>query len=902
MLPPRSDRTPWARPRRNTAGARLNRKSAGEIGSRLERIARAIESLVAAQGVQSAPQSEEVVTSGARRDLDPAPQRHPAGYSGNSSGDSGNREAIADFEESRTAEVGTHDRISEHPEYKVLKRKYRRAQAEALQLRDELVEVQRELATVKARTIGTQLSAMLRARLQQLLDQIPGIAWRDTRAKQRRNIEAIQGSGLFDAEWYLRTYPDVAAAGVDPVQHYILTGWKEGRDPGPNFNSSGYIKANKDVANSGMNPLLHYIEFGISEGRSIGVGVRPQFVRSAEVFDPPAPVIQFPLEPQAPVRWKRGHMLAHTENEPVTLGGHTIGLSRINEEILRPGLQRLEQLTGHAFRLAGTIDAGHEPTDKIDLPLLSDAWFIRDATLRMRWNCRSPAPLVIRALQWSGSKGLLVVGEGLIAAPYELVDFELVTPLHPVLLVFATPEGVIVGGELLAFPSLCRGGLHYAERGALDRRRGTTGAQADLLACSRALEEAWARLAAGDTTPFLRELRVNVDGGDGTGSMLRKDVQEWLADILAIDILGMDRRGAPSSRAEAYLTACVSPSQRGSAPTVRSMAPAQLVLPHDCMPTIQVLVASSDREASADMVRPASFISACDNTALGALAAVLPADCEFQSLEDVTQGRVFWPILAGAVAPDDVIAAIRREPREPAMSQLLQPSAQSVPIFRGGTLPERITLLLEPSSWDEKTWAACLVGLRQQADAGLSEVCCYGRDAALFVDEIEQVLGVPTRAEPDWATAVEGAEAQFVLHVGNGVVLHDPRTIRHLAQLVAVGNDGASCPLLAFSGHARDWTVAIRSAGSIGTPDGLEDFAPEVHHFWNTQVPVARLPAEFWIVRATKLIGDPVRSGRLVLSTQVSASHLAAQGDEGSAMSADLETPTKSLQISRWLG
>jgi hypothetical protein len=902
MVPPRSDRTPWAKPRRNAAGVRLYRKSAGDIGSRLDWIERAIDALLAAEAVRSPPRSEEVVTSGERRDLDHVPQLDTAGNFDGWLASGGNGSAVGDSDELRKALAGAPDQISDHPEYKQLKRKYRRAQAEALQLRDALAEAQRELATVKARTIGMQVSAMFRARLQQLLDQIPGIASRDARAKQRRNIEAIQGSSLFDAEWYLRIYPDVAAAGVDPVQHYIVTGWKEGRDPGPDFNSSGYIKANKDVANSGMNPLLHYIEFGIGEGRSIGVGLRPQLVRSAEVFDPPAPVIQFPLEPNAPVRWKRGHMLARTQNEPVTLGGHAIGLSRINEAVLRPELQRLEQLTGHTFSLAGTIDAGHELTDQIDLPLLSDAWFIRDATLRLHWNCRSAAPLVIRALQWSGPKGLLTIGEGLIAAPIELVDFELVTPLHPVLLVFATPEGVIVGGELLAFPSLCRGGLHYAERGALDRRRGTTGAQADLLACSRELEEAWARIVTGDTTPFLREIRVNVNGSDGTGSLLRKDVQEWLADILAIDIVGSDRSGAPSSRSEAYLTACVSPSQRSSAPTVRSMAPAQLVLPHDCMPTIQVLVASSDSEATADVARPASFISACDDTALGALAAVLPADCEFQSLEDVTEGRMFWPTLVGAVAPDDVIAAISREPREPAMSQLLQPSAQSVPIFREGTPPARITLLLEPSSWDEKTWAACLVGLRQQADAGLSEVCCHGRDAAFFVDEIERVLGVPTRAMPDWATAVEGGDAQFVLHVGNGVVLHDPRTIRHLAQLVADGNDGASCPLLAFSSHARDWTATIRSAGCIATPDGLADFAPEAPHFWNTQVPVARLPAEFWIVRATKLIGDPVRSARLVLSTQVSASHLAAQGDEGSVISANLETRTNSLQISRWLG
>jgi hypothetical protein len=901
MVDPRLGRTPGVRRQRSATRVRLDPISMGDIWTSLERIARAIESLGAAQGGQSPPQSEEVETSGKRRQQDHEPQRGNVGSLG--SGSAGGDEDSIDTssEKPLTSPSKTHDHISDHPEYKLLKRKYRRVQAEAAQLREKLAEVQLELATVESRTIGMQVSAMFRARLHQFLDRIPGIASRDASTKQRRNIATIQGSGLFDAEWYLRTYPDVAVAGVDPIRHYIATGWKEGRDPGPDFSSSGYLKANKDVANGGMNPLLHYIEFGMSEGRSIGVGVRPQFTRSSEVFDPPAPVIQFPLEPHAPVRWKRGHMLISEQYEPVTIGGHAIGISSVSGAVLRPVLERLEQLTGQAVMLAGPIDVGGDPADDADLPLLSDAWFIRDATLRLHWNSRSAVPLVVRALQWSGSKGLLTVGEGLIAAPIGLVDFELVTPLHPILFVFATPEGVIVGGELLAFPTLCRGGFQYAERGALERS-GTTGAQADLLACSRALEEAWARIAGGDATPFLRDIRVNVDDSDGTGLLFRKDVQAWLTDIFAIGVVGPERSGARSSREETYLAACFPPSHGSSAPAVRAMAPAQLLLPHDCMPTIQVLVAISDSEASADVVRPASFISACEDTAFGALAAVLPANCEFRFLEDGAKGRGFWPILAGAVAPDDVIAAIRREPPEPTPGHLLQPSDQSVPITREGTPLERITLLLEPGSFDEHAWAACLIGLRQQAEAGLSEVCCHGRDAALFVDEIERALGVPTRAVSDWTTAVQGHDSQFILHVGKGVVLHDPRTILHLAQLVADGSDGASCPLLAFSSHARDWTAAIRSAGCIVTPDGLADFAPEVSRFWNTQVPVARLPEEFWIVRATKLFGDQVRSPRLVLSTRVSASYLSAQGDEGSAVSANLETQTSSLQISRWLG
>lgn len=900
MLPKGSNRTPRARPRRSAAVSSLTRKSARDLDLRLERIERAVDALVAGQLVRRPPKSGNMAL-GQKSRVDHGPQRDNAVSGGSTSANEIAGKPVAASEGARANQERTYGHISGHPEYKHLKRKYRRAQSDVVELRQEIMKLQRELEELKSRTIGKQIWAILMSKLQQLRNRIPFIASRNVRNNQLGHITTIRKSGLFDVEWYLRHYPDVAAAGIDPIRHYVVTGWQEARDPGPDFSTSAYLKANKDVAKSGINPLLHYIEFGMGEGRSIGVRAKPPVVRSAEIFDPPAPVIQCSLEVPSPVRWKRAHMLLGKDEGRVSIDGQIVGISCISETVLLPVLQRLEQLTGRAIMLAGPLAQGHDTAEHTELPLLSDAWFIRDATLRVHWNGRSPVPLVIRALQWSGSKGLTAVGEGLIAAPMEFLDLELVAPLHPVLLVFGTPEGVIVGGELLAFPSLCRGGLHYAERGALERS-GTTIAQADLLACSRALEEAWARLVAGDATPLLRDIRVNVEGSDGTGPLLRKDVQDWLADILAVDLVEPNLSGTPSSRAEAYVMGSLSPSERNPALTVRSMAPARLVLPHDCLPTLQLLVASSGCEVSPDVVRAASFISACDDTAMGALAAVLSADGEFQSLVDLTDGQGFWPVLLGAVAPDNVIAAIRREPREPTLGQLLQPNARSVSIFQGDTPSARITLLIEPNSWDEKTWAACLIGLRQQVDAGLSEVCCYGADAAAYVDEIERALGVPTRAVPDWVTAVQVIDAQFVMHVGKGVVLHDPRTVRHLAHLVADGSDGASCPLLTFSNHARDWKVAIRSAGCVATSAGVTDFAPDVTRFWNTLVPVQSLPADFWIVRTTQLHGDPERTARLVLSTRVSASHLAAQDDEGSAVAVNLEAQINSLQISRWLG
>ena len=46
-----------------------------------------------------------------------------------------------------------------------------------------------------------------------------------------------------------------------------MIGWHEGRDPNAFFDTSGYLAVNKDVAAAGINPLDHYHNSGWHEGR-----------------------------------------------------------------------------------------------------------------------------------------------------------------------------------------------------------------------------------------------------------------------------------------------------------------------------------------------------------------------------------------------------------------------------------------------------------------------------------------------------------------------------------------------------------------------------------------------------------------------------------------------------------
>lgn len=81
------------------------------------------------------------------------------------------------------------------------------------------------------------------------------------------DIRLVEASDLFDAEWYLAFYPDVAEAGCDPARHFVTDGAYELRNPGPGFDSFKYHKANPDVTAEGMAAFIHYVRNGRAENR-----------------------------------------------------------------------------------------------------------------------------------------------------------------------------------------------------------------------------------------------------------------------------------------------------------------------------------------------------------------------------------------------------------------------------------------------------------------------------------------------------------------------------------------------------------------------------------------------------------------------------------------------------------
>jgi len=86
--------------------------------------------------------------------------------------------------------------------------------------------------------------------------------WRDILFDRHGEIHP-----LFDPAFYVRKYPDVAGAGINPLLHYLKYGRAELRQPHPLFDPVFYLDRNPDVRNAGIDPLVHYILHGAAEDR-----------------------------------------------------------------------------------------------------------------------------------------------------------------------------------------------------------------------------------------------------------------------------------------------------------------------------------------------------------------------------------------------------------------------------------------------------------------------------------------------------------------------------------------------------------------------------------------------------------------------------------------------------------
>ena len=95
-----------------------------------------------------------------------------------------------------------------------------------------------------------------------------GGAIRFVRSLRRWKVaRTIEGSGLFDREFYRLQKPGLKDAKIDPIADFLEHGSEEGSDPHLLFNTSHYLEQNPHVVRTGVDALFHFITRGSHEGR-----------------------------------------------------------------------------------------------------------------------------------------------------------------------------------------------------------------------------------------------------------------------------------------------------------------------------------------------------------------------------------------------------------------------------------------------------------------------------------------------------------------------------------------------------------------------------------------------------------------------------------------------------------
>lgn len=360
----------------------------------------------------------------------------------------------------------------------------------------------------------------------------------------RVHIDVIAGSGLFDHRWYLDRYPDVR--GTEAIAHYLLSGAAEARDPGPTFSTSWYLAAYPDVAAAGLNPLVHYILDGRAEDRPIHAPGRQlsqnlhheaQLVRNAGLVDVDwyraryADVTLAPFDPVAhylAIGWLEGrdpnsrfstraylhahpelrdgfvspliHLLAAEESakppletEQLSIGGSTLGAWTLTSRDRWGAVAAF--VAAHRGRSPGVVASGDAlpvPFDAhargmalllaaVGAPLggsgaaLDDAHYLDPHTFTLTMS--GELPIALDAYQFvNGALIRTGASPAAVATPGGWT-VALADPLLPLLLVQRDGDGIGRDASVLVFPSLLPGGLHSCEARAL---RGAASSRTDI--------------------------------------------------------------------------------------------------------------------------------------------------------------------------------------------------------------------------------------------------------------------------------------------------------------------------------------------------------------------------------------------------------------------------------------
>ena len=676
------------------------------------------------------------------------------------------------------------------------------------------------------------------------------------RKRRRRELTELLQSGLFDPIWYLESYTDVRESGVDPARHYLESGWREGRDPSPHFCTTAYLRANADVAAQDVNPLLHYIQHGQSEGRGAPDLVAPvrALVDVVGQFGPAAPCAHFPLPEQNITRWLRAARISKGPKS-IEIGGMVVATGADDAEATnaRSAIALLGWLAGEVetqFEVAAFAQG--------DRASLVDAWDAGAGIFRTRWATLGNGPVVVRAIQQAGEEPELI-GEGCVGRELDFVDAMPRNPFFPILFLFTDVEGSFLGYRFLTFPSLFRGGVHYAELVALAEQGDGMG-EFDIAEVDERLARQLIGLRLGEQAPLISKLVIALEGADGTEAIFHADLREWVARIMRVSlVLEADASGTGSFLDPRLTVVPESPRPDGKA---------ELTIGHDMVPAISILCAGAGRGELADEVL-GSFIVASDDPSVPATLVRVPPNARLLDMAgQLTSFPTIGPLTRSARLPADPgFVAIRKAAGAPSEAELLVPSASSDLASQSAETP--ISCVIWPSDWDHTQLLQAIESLALQT-AAPQTIVFVGEPPEIVHSAAARYFAEGLKVALDNADAADHLTSGITVYLGPGIVLHDNRTISVLApMLLSAGTRSVCAPVVFAESRGKGWVVTQADASAI-----------DIRLFRKAAIPVGQPSRDFWIAPAESVrewlrgsISD-LQNGVHLYSTLVSVSTL----------------------------
>ena len=88
-----------------------------------------------------------------------------------------------------------------------------------------------------------------------------------SRISLKKSRDLLLSTSLFDEHWYRKTYRDVLASPLDPIEYYLQHGEAAGHWPNPYFNAGWYKKTYAAARRSKLPAVLHYALEGWQKNR-----------------------------------------------------------------------------------------------------------------------------------------------------------------------------------------------------------------------------------------------------------------------------------------------------------------------------------------------------------------------------------------------------------------------------------------------------------------------------------------------------------------------------------------------------------------------------------------------------------------------------------------------------------